>query len=89
MAQPRKYLPLTAYLAALPPAQAGVTLRCAELEALVGPLSATARTSQTYWTAISAGLAWRALGFSARLHYVARSVTFTRRRPAPEAGRTG
>ena len=54
------YLPLVDYLGALPLEQASVTLTFTELEELVGPLSLTARTSQSFWNAIVRGRAWRA-----------------------------
>jgi hypothetical protein len=64
---PWKYLPLLTVLAALPPDRPSVWLTFAELEALVGPLPAAARTGK-YWTS-SQGVRdnWRREGFTAQV----------------------
>ena len=76
---PPKYLPLVRYLAVLPAEQASVTLSFAELEALVGPLAVSVRTSQSNWAGVRAAGYWRVLDFTPRLNYLTESVTFTRR----------
>ena len=81
---PRKYDPLTAYLAAL--AADEVTLTFAEIEAIIGTaLPPSARTSR-FWTNVTAGVhrsaqAWRRAGWRVvrtQMHSKPPAVTFAR-----------
>ena len=67
---PRKYQPLAAYLAALPPETATAALSFAEIEALLGaPLPRSARTPQfwtnvrQHWGGSAQARAWRRAGW--------------------------
>ena len=82
----RKYHPLAAYLAGLPPETETVTLSFPEIEALIGePLPPTAR-ARPWWSNIR-GMTprpWFVAGWQVarcELHTPAPAVTFERRPP--------
>jgi hypothetical protein len=85
MASPRKYARLNRYLAALPPAQPGVTLSFAVLEAVLGHALPRSRVLTSYWARGAVPRDnWERLGFTAQLDRGAGQVTFTRRGAAPQ-----
>ncbi len=74
-----RYGLLLVCLRGLPAEQTAVTFTFAELEAIVGPLSRSARTRGGFWDVVVHGMRWRRYGWTAHLNRSAGSVTFTRR----------
>jgi hypothetical protein len=86
MGKPRKYQPLTAYLAGQPPEAARITLTLPEVAAIVGaPLPPSARSrafwtnAQQTWGGTVQARAWRRAGWRVvTFDYRAETVTFVR-----------
>jgi hypothetical protein len=75
----KKCVPLTAWLAALPPDQESADLAFSEIEAIIGERLPPSALDPRYWSHSPATVSyWQRAGFRAHLHQHAQRVLFTR-----------